>query len=59
MLLLFQIVQVFDSLAGELGPNLFTKFELPCLREIAYGVKEKLTSLGMNPVPMVCIHYCQ
>ncbi|XP_041358207.1 uroporphyrinogen decarboxylase-like isoform X2 [Gigantopelta aegis] len=48
-----QIVQVFDSLAGEMGPTLFTKYELPCLREIAYRVKDKLTTLGITPVPMV------
>ncbi|CAL1536696.1 unnamed protein product [Lymnaea stagnalis] len=48
-----QIVQVFDSFAGELGPNLFSKFELPILRQIAREVKEQLKEMAIDPVPMV------
>ncbi|RUS72885.1 hypothetical protein EGW08_019345 [Elysia chlorotica] len=48
-----QIVQVFDSFAGELGPSLFSKFELPILRQIAKGVKEQLKEMNIDPVPMV------
>ncbi|KAL5022551.1 hypothetical protein ScPMuIL_001706 [Solemya velum] len=48
-----QIVQVFDSNAGELGPGLFHKFALPHLKEIAYKVREKLREQNVEPVPMV------
>ncbi|GFN81364.1 uroporphyrinogen decarboxylase [Plakobranchus ocellatus] len=48
-----QIVQVFDSLAGELGPILFSKFELPILRQIAKEVKDSLRGMNLEPVPMV------
>lgn len=48
-----QIVQVFDSFAGELGPGIFSKFELPVLRSIAREVKEQLKELNLDPVPMV------
>ncbi|KAH9487711.1 hypothetical protein Btru_069466 [Bulinus truncatus] len=48
-----QIVQVFDSFAGELGPIMFSKFELPVLRQISREVKENLKALEIDPVPMV------
>ena len=51
----FQLLQVFDSCAGELGPYQFNKFALPFLREIAYGVREKLHDQQVEMVPMVCI----
>lgn len=47
-----QLLQVFDSCAGELGPYQFYKFALPYLREIAYGVKEKLHDQQIELVPM-------
>lgn len=48
-----QIVQVFDSYAGELGPIFFAKFELPILKQIAKDVKAKLINMNIEPVPMV------
>ncbi|ODQ67095.1 Uroporphyrinogen decarboxylase [Nadsonia fulvescens var. elongata DSM 6958] len=37
-----QILQVFESNAGELGPQEFREFSLPYLREIAVGVKSRI-----------------
>ncbi|ESP02451.1 hypothetical protein LOTGIDRAFT_205092 [Lottia gigantea] len=48
-----QIVQVFDSYGGELGPKLFNEMELPCLKRIALEVRKKLKESNMEPVPMV------
>ncbi|XP_025077624.1 uroporphyrinogen decarboxylase-like isoform X1 [Pomacea canaliculata] len=48
-----QIVQVFDSYAGELGPGLFFRYELPMLKAIAYEVREKLAERKTDAVPMV------
>lgn len=48
-----QLLQVFDSFAGELGPSLFSKFELPVLKQIAKSVKEKLLEMNLDAVPMV------
>ena len=47
------MLQVFESHAGILGPDLFMKFSLPCLRKIAEGVKCTLTDKGIPVVPMV------
>lgn len=49
-------MQVFDSFAGELGPILFSKFELPVLKQIAKEVKDKLIEANIEPVPMVSIY---
>ena len=48
-----QMVQVFESHAEFLGPDMFKEFCLPYLKEIAHGVKQKLTCKGIEPVPMV------
>lgn len=48
-----QLVQVFDSWAGELSPVAFTEFSLPYLRMIASGVKSECKKRGVKPVPMV------
>lgn len=48
-----QILQVFDSCAGELGPDAFQEFSLPYLKDIAYRTKEKLQECHVEPVPMV------
>ncbi|TPX33235.1 uroporphyrinogen decarboxylase [Synchytrium microbalum] len=48
-----QIVQVFDSNAGELSPHVFKKFSLPYLRQISKDVKAKLTAMSIKPVPMI------
>ncbi|WAR62674.1 hypothetical protein PtB15_15B261 [Puccinia triticina] len=48
-----QIVQVFDSWAGELSDYDFTHFSLPYLRMVSTLVKENLTQESIAPVPMV------
>ncbi|PRT56589.1 Uroporphyrinogen decarboxylase [Wickerhamiella sorbophila] len=47
-----QMVQIFDSWAGELGPTEFKKFSLPYLLEIAEKLSLRLKELGLEPVPM-------
>ena len=48
-----QIVQVFDSWAGELSPSSFKTFSLPYLRYISRHLPEKLRELNLEQVPMV------
>eukprot|EP01137_Pigoraptor_chileana_P014270 Opistho-2@68690 len=48
-----QMLQVFESWAGELGPDLFSTYSLPFLRRIRSGVHERLVQLGIPTVPMV------
>lgn len=48
-----QALQLFESHAGHLGPQLFSKFALPYIRDIAKRVKAKLQEAGLAPVPMV------
>lgn len=48
-----QIVQVFDSWAGELSPTCFKTFSLPYLEYIADNLPAKLKELKQDPVPMV------
>lgn len=48
-----QIVQVFDSWAGELSPGAFREFALPELRYISEYLPERLKKLGLEKVPMV------
>ena len=48
-----QIVQVFDSWAGELSPASFAEFSLPYLEIIADRLPAKLRELGEEVVPMV------
>ncbi|XP_014681397.1 PREDICTED: uroporphyrinogen decarboxylase-like isoform X2 [Priapulus caudatus] len=48
-----QMLQVFESHAGILGPGLFAKFSLPYIRQISRGVKEKLSSRKLDTVPMI------
>lgn len=47
-----QMLQVFDSWAGELSPKSFEEFSLPYLRFIAKGTKDKLKEKGLPVVPM-------
>lgn len=47
-----QILQVFDSWAGELGPTEFREFSLPYLREISERLPGRLEDLGLAPVPL-------
>ncbi|XP_027201559.2 uroporphyrinogen decarboxylase [Dermatophagoides pteronyssinus] len=50
-----QMLQVFESHAGYLGPRQFDEFCLPYLNRISYGVKEQLReqNLDTNDVPMI------
>lgn len=47
-----QMLQVFESSAGFLGPREFETFSLPYLKEIATQVKEKLKKANLQVVPM-------
>lgn len=47
-----QLVQVFDSWAGELSPTSFREFALPHLKYIAERLPERLMELNENVVPM-------
>ncbi|KNC87164.1 uroporphyrinogen decarboxylase [Sphaeroforma arctica JP610] len=46
------ILQVFESWAGELTPVHFAKYSLPLLSHIASSVKTKLAAEGLTVVPM-------
>ncbi|KAL2290987.1 hypothetical protein FJTKL_14888 [Diaporthe vaccinii] len=48
-----QLVQVFDSWAGELSPATFKEFSAPYLRYVAENLPKKLKSLNLEPVPMI------
>lgn len=56
-----QMVQVFESNAGHLGPEIFKKFALPCLQSIASTIKKRLTELNIDQVPLIVftksVHY--
>jgi len=47
-----QMVQVFDSWAGELSPTSFKAFSLPYLKYIADHLPSRLRELGLDIVPM-------
>ena len=47
-----QILEVFDSWAGDLTPDAFNTFCLPYLKQIATKVKSKLKELKLAVVPM-------
>ncbi|EOD52211.1 Uroporphyrinogen decarboxylase (URO-D) [Neofusicoccum parvum] len=47
-----QMIQVFDSWAGELSPATFKVFSLPYLQHIADNLPKRLKELGQEPVPM-------
>ena len=47
-----QLVQVFDSWAGELSPSTFKEFSLPHLKSIAEGLPKRLKELNEEDVPM-------
>ncbi len=48
-----QIVQVFDSWAGELAPSAFREFALPELRYISEDLPRRLKEMDLQEVPMV------
>ncbi|GAO15304.1 hypothetical protein UVI_02041270 [Ustilaginoidea virens] len=47
-----QMVMVFDSWAGELGPSSFREFSEPYLSRIAEKLPETLDAMGLDRVPM-------
>ncbi|XP_062506498.1 uroporphyrinogen decarboxylase-like [Corticium candelabrum] len=47
-----QMLQVFESNAGYLGPGMFKEFSLPYLRSIAGMVRKKVDELGLSQVPL-------
>jgi uroporphyrinogen decarboxylase len=47
-----QILEIFDSWAGELSPDVFIEFSLPCLKKIAHEVKKRLKESNIPIVPM-------
>jgi uroporphyrinogen decarboxylase len=47
-----QLVQVFDSWAGEMSPATFTTFSLPYLRYISANLPKRLDAMGLERVPM-------
>lgn len=47
-----QLVQVFDSWAGELSPASFKEFALPYLRHISHHLPKRLKEMKLEPVPM-------
>lgn len=48
-----QLIQVFDSWAGELSPATFKEFSEPYLRYISENLPKKLESMNLEQVPMV------
>eukprot|EP00468_Gymnochlora_sp_CCMP2014_P002393 CAMPEP_0167758232 /NCGR_PEP_ID=MMETSP0110_2-20121227/10356_1 /TAXON_ID=629695 /ORGANISM="Gymnochlora sp., Strain CCMP2014" /LENGTH=444 /DNA_ID=CAMNT_0007644489 /DNA_START=23 /DNA_END=1357 /DNA_ORIENTATION=- len=47
-----QMVQVFDSWAGELPPKMYAEFSTPYLKEVATRVKAELKAQGLPEVPV-------
>ncbi|KAF8469518.1 uroporphyrinogen decarboxylase-like protein [Kalaharituber pfeilii] len=47
-----QLIQVFDSWAGELSPHDFQIFSLPYLKYISHNLPLRLKARGIEPVPM-------
>uniref|UniRef100_UPI00358E6657 uroporphyrinogen decarboxylase isoform X1 n=3 Tax=Myxine glutinosa TaxID=7769 RepID=UPI00358E6657 len=48
-----QALQLFESHAGCLGPDLFMEFALPCLEDVARRVQSGLKQAGLPAVPMI------
>ncbi|KAH8675693.1 Uroporphyrinogen decarboxylase [Xylariales sp. PMI_506] len=48
-----QMIQVFDSWAGELSPATFKKFSEPYLAYIAKHLPLKLKDMGLDQIPMI------
>jgi len=47
-----QLLEVFDTNVGELGPDLFTQFAFPYLKQIASRVKQTARNLSLPVPPM-------
>lgn len=48
-----QLLQVFESTAEYLGPEMFDKFSIPYLEEIASLVRKGLSERGLEDVPLI------
>lgn len=48
-----QMLQLFESNGGYLGPEQFNLFALPYIKKIQSGVREKLRKEGHDQVPMI------
>ncbi|MES1918696.1 hypothetical protein MHBO_000621 [Bonamia ostreae] len=48
-----QVLEVFETLAGHLGPKEFRNFVLPCLSRIVSELRAEMGNLGMGAVPIV------
>jgi len=48
-----QLLQLFESHAGILGPGTFTEFALPYIRQISKRVKDEMSQKGLPHVPMI------
>lgn len=48
-----QLVQIFDSLAGELSPSTFKRFSEPYLKYISSSLPKKVAEMGLDVVPMI------
>jgi uroporphyrinogen decarboxylase len=48
-----QLLQVFDSWAGELSPSSFRKFSAPSLSYIAARLPQRLHEMGLESVPTI------
>lgn len=48
-----QLVQLFESHCACLTPDLFQRFSLPYLCQIATGVREQLKARNITPVPLI------
>ena len=51
-----QMLQVFESHAGLLGREQFLQFALPYLKQIASGLRTKLSDRGLPVVPVVGLY---
>lgn len=57
-----QLIQVFDSSAEYLNINLYKKFCLPYLKQISLGIRNQITKMKLEQVPLVLFakgaHFC-
>lgn len=47
-----QLLQVFESSAEHLGPELFKDYILPCIRDISFRVKAGIKAKELDDIPM-------
>jgi uroporphyrinogen decarboxylase len=53
LLIIPQLLQVFDSWAGELSPYDFELFSFPTLKYIGHSVRQRLADQGLPTVPLI------